>query len=218
MGDVIPLGVAVAMSPVPVIAALLILLAPVGVRGGSLFLAARMGSFAVLTALFAGGSDLADDAAESTTPAAVVRLLIGTALVVGAVVTWRRRARGDDEPELPGWMHTIDGMGPAATFRFGVVFTVANPKEIAFAAGAGFTIGGAMLGVGDMVAAGAVFVVIACLSVVVPVVAVLVGGARLAPALTATRAWLVRHISVVITIVMLALGAILINSGITTLL
>lgn len=213
IGDVIPFGVGVALSPVPIIAVLLLVMAPVGARGGLLFLLARILAFAALTTAFAFASDLIDDAAGSTTPAAVLRLLVGTALVVGAVVKWHRRPRADDEPKLPGWMRSIDGMGAGAAFRLGIVLTVANPKELAFAAGAGLTVGGAMLGAGEMVVAGAVFVLLACASVAVPVVAVLVGGERIEPVLAETREWLVRNNAIVMAIVLLVIGAMLIGSG-----
>jgi hypothetical protein len=215
IGDVIPFAVGVALSPIPVIAVLLLLLAPAGVRGGASFLAARVLALAALTAVFAWAADLIDDAAGSTTPAAVLRFVIGVGLVVAAVVKWHRRPRGEAEPDLPGWMRAIDGMGPGAAFRLGLVLTVANPKELAFAAGAGLTVGGAMLGAGGIVVAGAVFVLLACLGVAVPVVAVLVGGERMAPVLAETGSWLRRNSAIVMAVVLLVIGAMLIGSGLS---
>lgn len=215
IGDVIPFAVGVALSPIPIIAVLLLVMAPVGATGGLVFLVARMLAFSALTAVFAWAADLIDDAAGSTTPAAVLRLIVGAALVIGAVVKWHRRPRADEEPKLPGWMRSIDGMGAGAAFRLGLVLTVANPKELAFAAGAGFTIGGAMLGAPEMVIAGAIFVLLACVSVAVPVVAVLVGGERIAPVLADTRTWLVRNNAIVMAIVLLVIGAMLIGSGLS---
>src|SRR5512145_3062617 len=116
IGDVIPFAVGVALSPIPVIAVVLLLLSPVGARGGALFLAARVLALAALTAVFAWAADLIDDAAGSTTPAAMLRLIVGAGLVIAAVVKWHRRPRGDAEPDLPGWMRAIDGMGPGAAF------------------------------------------------------------------------------------------------------
>lgn len=215
IGDVLPFAVGVALSPLPIIAVLLLLLAPVGVRGGLAFLAARLLAFAVLVAVFAWAADLIDDAAGSSTPAAVLRLAVGAGLVVGAVVKWHRRPRADDEPKLPGWMRAIDGMGAGAAFRLGLVLTVANPKELAFAAGAGFTVGGAFLAVGQLVVAGAVFVVLACASVAIPVVAVLVGGERMSPMLAELGDWLRRNNAIVMAIVLLVVGAMLVGSGLS---
>lgn len=215
IGDIVPFAVGVALSPIPVIAVVLLLLAPVGAPGGAMFLAARVLALAALTALAAWAADLIDDAAGSTTPAAVLRLLVGAGLVVAAIVKWHRRPRGDAEPELPGWMRAIDGMGPGAAFRLGLVLTAANPKELAFAAGAGLTVGGAMLDLGGIVVAGAVFVALACLGVAIPVVAVLIGGERMAPVLDEAGSWLRRNSAAVMAIVLLVIGAMLVGSGIT---
>ena len=162
LGDVIPFGIGVALSPFPIIAVLLLLTAPVGIRGGWLFLLGRAAGFAALTTLFAVLSELIDTAADSTLPAAILRIVLGAALIAFAVRKFVRRPRGDDEAKLPGWMQSIEDMSGAASLRLGVVLTVANPKEIAFAAGAGLTIGGAFLPATQLVALGGVFVLLAC--------------------------------------------------------
>lgn len=215
LGDVIPFGVGVALSPFPIIAVLLLLTAPIGVRGGWLFLLGRAAGFAALTALFATLSELIDAAAGSTLPAAILRIGLGGLLIVVAVRNFLKRPRNGDEAALPRWMQSIEKSGGGESLRLGVVLTVANPKEIAFAAGAGLTIGGAFLPAGQMVALGAVFVVVACLSVGIPVIAVAVGGDRVMPALHAGRVWLVRNNAIVMAIVVLVIGAMVLGSGIS---
>jgi len=215
LGDVIPFGVGVALSPFPIIAILLLLTAPVGVRGGWMFLLGRAAGFAALTALFAVLSELIDSAAGSTLPAAILRIGLGALLIVVAVRKFLKRPRGDDEAKLPGWMQSTENRNGGASLRLGVVLTVANPKEIAFAAGAGLTIGGAFLPVGQMIALGALFVILACLSVGIPVIAVTVGGDRVMPALHAGRVWLVRNNAIVMAVVLLVIGAMVLGSGIS---
>ena len=215
LGDIIPFGVGVALSPFPIIAVLLLLTAPVGVGGGLVFLGGRAIGFALLTAAFALLSEVLDTAAGSTLPAAVLRVGLGAVLIVVAVRKFVKRPRGDDEPVLPRWMRSIEGMDGRAALRLGFVLTVANPKEIAFAAGAGFTIGGAFLPLGQIVVLGVVFVVLACLSVAIPVIAVAVGGDRVAPALSAARTWLVSNNAIVMAVVLLVIGAMVLGSGIS---
>lgn len=38
----------------------------------------------------------------------ILKIVLGLLLVLLAVEQWRGRPRGDDEPELPAWMKTID--------------------------------------------------------------------------------------------------------------
>ncbi|MET1052489.1 MAG: GAP family protein, partial [Mycetocola sp.] len=149
------------------------------------------------------------------TPAAIIRIAVGAALLVGAVVKWRARPRGADEPKLPGWMRSIDNASPVRAFRLGFLLTAANVKEIAFAAGVGFTIGGAFLPWGQIALSGALFVVLACLSVAIPVAAGLLGGERVQPVLSELRTWLVRNNAIVVAIVLLVLGAMLVGGGIS---
>lgn len=215
LGDVIPFGIGVALSPFPIIAVLLLLTAPVGIRGGWLFLLGRAGGFAALTTVFALLTEVIDAAAESALPAAVLRVVLGAALIAFAVRKFVRRPRGDDEAKLPGWMQSIEDMSGAASLRLGVVLTVANPKEIAFAAGAGLTIGGAFLPATQLVALGGVFVLLACLSVGIPVLAVTLAGERVMPALRAARTWLVRNNAILMAVVLLVIGAMLLGSGIS---
>jgi threonine/homoserine/homoserine lactone efflux protein len=162
-------------------------------------------------------SELIDTAAGSTWPVAVLRVVVGGVLIIVAVRKFLRRPRADDEPSLPAWMRSIESRNGAQSLRLGLVLTVANPKEIAFAAGAGLTIGGAFLPAGQLIGLGAVFVVLACLSVAIPVFAVAVAGERVMPALHASRTWLVENNAIVMSIVLLIIGAMLLGSGVSAL-
>lgn len=215
IGDIIPFGIGVALSPFPIIAALLLLTAPVALGGGALFLVGRAAGFALLTGVFAVVSDAIDDAAGSSFPAAVLRLALGIVLVGVGIRKLVRRARADAAPKLPGWMQSIERTGRGGALRLGFVLTVVNPKEIAFAAGAGLTIGGAFLPLGQAVLAGVVFVVLACLSVAVPVTLVAVAGARVRTILQAAKDWLVANNAIVMALVLLVIGAMLIGSGLS---
>lgn len=215
IGDLIPFGIGVALSPFPIIAVLLLLTAPVGLGGSSLFLLGRAAGFALLTAVFAVVSDLIDQAAGSSLPAAVLRLALGVVLVGVGIRKFVRRPRADAAPKLPGWMQSIERTGRGGALRLGFVLTVVNPKEIAFAAGAGLTIGGAFLPIGQAIGAGALFVVLACLSVAIPVTLVAVAGARVTPVLQTAKNWLIANNAIVMALVLIVIGAMLIGSGVS---
>ena len=99
LGDIIPFGVGVALSPFPIIAVLLLLTAPVGVGGGLALPRGPRGRIrAAHGPLFALLSELIDTAAGSTLPAAMLRIGLGAVLIVVAVRKFLKRPRGDDEP------------------------------------------------------------------------------------------------------------------------
>lgn len=216
IGSVIPYGVGVALSPLPVIATVLLLMAPVGLRGAWAFLAARVLGLAALVTVFAFAIDLIDAAAGSSIPAAIAQLVIGSGLIVFAFVKWRSRPRGEEDPPLPAWMRGIDSASAPKAFTFGLILTVANLKEIAFAAGVGVSIGAAAgeVGVGAGIWAGLIFLVLACASIAVPTIAVASLGPAIAPRLAQARAWLVHNQPIVIAVVLLVVGSLLIGSGI----
>lgn len=213
VGEMVPFAAVIGLSPLPIIAVLLLLAAPAGLGGGALFALGRVVTLALLVFALSFATDLVDDAAGSTTPAAVLRVLLGLALVAVAVRKWLTRPRDHDTEALPGWMRAIDTMRPGAALRLGVVVTVANPKELAMAAGAGLTLGGAMAGTGTIVAAGAVFVLLATLGATLPVLVLLIGRERVAPSLGAARDWFVRNNATIMAIVLLVIGALLIGGG-----
>src|SRR3954451_20099646 len=101
LGDLLPLTVGVAVSPVPIIAVILMLLAP---RAGAASVAFATGwvvGIAVVTVvalLLAGGTDVADDDAGPSTGASWVKLLLGLALLAVGVKQWRGTPRCP-----PGW-------------------------------------------------------------------------------------------------------------------
>ncbi len=214
VGDLVAFAVVVALSPLPIIAVLLLLAAPVGLRGGALFALARVVVLAAVVALAALLADRLDAATGSTTAAAGIRILLGVVLVGLAVRKWLTRPRGSDAEKLPGWMRAIDGLGAGGALRLGALITVVNVKELAMAIGAGLTLGGAMAGAGEMLVAGAIFVVLATLGVTAPVIALLAGGERAAARLADARDWLVRNNATIIVIVLLAIGGRLVGSGI----
>lgn len=213
IGEMVPFAAVIALSPLPIIAVLLLLAAPAGLSGGALFALGRVVTLALLVLLLSFATDLIDDAAGSTTPAAVLRLLLGVALVIFAVRKWSKRPRGDDPEALPGWMRAIDTMGAGASLRLGTLVTVANPKELAMAAGAGLTLGGAMADSATIIGAGVLFVLLGTLTVTLPVLALAVGRERLIPALGSARDWFVRNNATIMAVVLLVIGAMLIGGG-----
>lgn len=214
VGELVPFALVVAASPLPIIAALLLLAAPVGLRGGALFALARVVTLAVIVTVGALLADVLDRAAESTWPAAVLRIVLGVVLVGVAVRKWLTRPRGTDTETLPGWMRAIDTAGAGASLRLGAIVTVANPKELAMAVGAGLALGGALLPVGPVAVAGIVFLVLGSLGATLPVLVLAVGRHRVAPALADARDWFVRNNATLLAIVLLAIGGLLVGGGI----
>ena len=220
-GNALPFAVAVALSPFPIIAVVLVLLSPTGKSAGLAFLAGRVAGVAVIVGVFAAISDLVERSGEASPAVAAARVLVGAALVVLAV--WKRPGRSPTETEretaseLPGWMSALEGASSGRAARVAFLLSVANPKELLLGVGAGITIGSSGLPLGATLGVAAAYTVVACLSVAVPVVAFLAAPDRIRGRLEALRALLVRHNAAIISVLLLVIGAALIGGGLSEL-
>ena len=114
---------------------------------------------------------------------------------------------------MPGWMASVEGRTPAGAARLGFVLSVANPKELAFTIGAGLTIGGAGFPVTETVLLALGYTVLACLTVIVPVVAFVVSRDRMVGPFGRARAWLVQNNGTIVSVMFLIIGSLLIGGG-----
>jgi hypothetical protein len=216
IGEILPHAVGIAISPLPIIAAILLLLSPRARSAGVAFLVGWIVGVFVVTGVFA----FVAAAVSMTTPAGgrpvlgVAQLALGVLLLLLALRTWRRRPRDGAEPALPVWMRAIDRVTAGTALGLGILLSAVNPKNLVLAAGAGITIGTAPLSVGAAAGANAVFTLVASLTIAVPVVAFLVASARLEAPLRRLHDWLLRENAVILSVVFLVLAAVVIGKGI----
>lgn len=216
IGDILPLALGVAISPIPVIAAILMLLSPnarttsIGFLGGWVAgVVIAVTAFTVLSSLLPEEDPNASKPVQGT-----IKLVLGALLLLLAVKQWRGRPRGEAPPELPTWMSAIDTLTPVKGLGLGVLLSALNPKNLIMAAGAGVVIGKGGLSTGQIVVAIAVYTAIAASTVAVPVIAYLVAADRMAQPLEALRTWLVRENATVMAVLLLVIGVVMIGKGI----
>ncbi|GAA4379827.1 GAP family protein [Agromyces bauzanensis] len=216
IGDILPLAVGIAISPIPIIAAILMLLSPkarstsVGFLGGwVLGIAVAATAFTLLSSVLPESDE---DAANPVT--AVIQLVLGAGLLFLALRQWRSRPAPGVEPPLPKWMAGIDTMTAGRALGLGFLLAAVNPKNLLLGAAAGVAVGSAGLDPGAIVVVLLVFTVIAAASVALPVIAYLVASDRMAAPLERLRAWLVHNNATVMAVLLLVIGAVLIGKGI----
>jgi threonine/homoserine/homoserine lactone efflux protein len=219
IGQVLSFGVGVALSPVPIIAVVLMLATPKGRVNGPAFLLGGVVGIAVLGAivlLVASGASASKHGAPATW-ISIVKIVLGLLLVLLAVKQWRGRPRGDDEPALPAWMKTIDTFTPVKSTGMGVVLSAINPKNLLLVVGAAAAIAQTGTSTLDQAVALAVFVVIATLGVGAPVAIYFLMGDRASKILSELHDWMVRENATIMAVICLIIGAKLIGDAITAL-
>lgn len=218
IGEILPLAVGIAISPIPIIAAILMLLSPKAKSTSVGFLLGWVAGILIAVTLFTVLSGLLSGAdPEASQPVAgVVKIVLGAGLLLLAVRQWRSRPAPDAEPPMPKWMTAIDTMTVGRGLLLGFLLSAVNPKNLLMAVAAGVAIGtGGLDAAGDTLTI-IVFTIIAAISVAAPVIAYLVASARMAGPLESMRAWLVHNNATVMAVLLLVIGVVLIGKGIAS--
>ncbi|HYI53082.1 MAG TPA: GAP family protein [Microlunatus sp.] len=216
IGDILPLALGIMISPIPIIAAILMLLSPKA-KGTSVgFLVGWVAGIVVaLTAFILLASVIPQSGPDQSQPVAgVIKIVLGAGMLLLAVKQWRSRPHPGEEPALPSWMSAIDGMTAGKGLGLGFLLSAVNPKNLLMAAGAGVVVGSAQLATGDLVIVVVVFTVIAAASVAVPVIGYLLASTSLTQPLESLRGWLVHNNATVMAVLLLVIGVTLIGKGI----
>ena len=199
------LAVAMAISPLAVLASVLLLTTERGVRKAGAYAVGwvlAVGAVGALTLVADAHLDTASDGAS--TASAVLDVVLGAVLVVLAL---RRRAGGTSSRAEPGWMRRLDAMSPLVALGFGLfmppyVIAAAAANDIVRDDGSG----------GSTVLAVVVFTIVASLGVLVPWILALTS--RSADRWIATwRAWLLGNWQAVLFWLLLVVGLWLVAKG-----
>src|ERR1700749_2585081 len=161
----IPLGLVIALSPITVIPAVLVLQAPRPRPSGLAFLAGWVLGLAALTALSVAASGMLGGLHKSPpTWASWLRVILGAALILFGLYRWLTRHR---HPESPAWMGSFATITPARAGITGAALVVIRPDVLLICVPAGLAIGGSGLDVAVDWIAAAFFVSIAALTVAI---------------------------------------------------
>lgn len=211
------LGLGVALSPVAVIAAILLLVSPGGRRKGAAFLAGWVGALTavgfVVVAL-EGAVGTADAAGPGWIGPAVSLAAGALLLVYGALRLLRRPGPGDDDP-TPGWMTAMESAGTGRAFGTGALLAAVKPKNLVLTLAAATTIAEAGMSVPASAASLIAYLALASAGVGAPLVVAVALGGRSEAMLARWKGWLTAHNAAIVAVVLLAFGALLTWKGVT---
>jgi hypothetical protein len=217
IGEILPLSVGIAVGPLAIIAAVLMLLSPKAKSTSLGFLAGWLLGITLAVVTFTLLS-LTLPKQDSAGPSAsgVVKLILGGLLLLLGVQQWRTRPAQGEKAALPRWMSSIDSMNAVKALGLGFLLAAINPKNLLIAASAGVIIGGAGLSAGQAAIAITFYVLLAACTVLIPVSTYLVASARVSGPLDQLGTWLVDHNNAILAVLFLVLGMAMIGKGIST--
>ncbi len=211
----IPLGLVIALSPITVIPAVLVLHAPRPRPASLAFLGGWLLGMAALTAAFVGASDLLGGLHQAPpTWASWLRVVLGLALIVFGVLRWLTRHR---QGQTPAWMRSFSRLTPLRAGVTGAVLVVVRLEVLILCAAAGLAIGTGGLGVAAGWITGAVFIAVSSSTVAIPILAYVGAGDRLDDALERLKAWMEENHAGMLAVILVLIGLLVLYNGIRAL-
>jgi hypothetical protein len=211
LGALIPLGLVIALSPITVIPAVLVLQAPRPRPSGLAFLAGWVLGLAALTAVSVAASGLLGGLHKPAPRwASWLRVILGAALIVFGIYRWFTRQR---HTESPAWMRSFATITPARAAITGAALVAIRPDVLLICIPAGLAIGGSGMDAADDWVAAAFFVAIAASTVALPILAYAGAGHRLDDVMARLKDWMDKENAALMAAILVVIGAMVLYNG-----
>lgn len=207
IGELLPAAVAVALSPIPIVAIVLVLDGPRARGSGPAFALGWVVGLTTVSALVVFiASAASDPGSDTATGINWFMAGIGLLFLVMAAQQWKKRPKRGETPEMPGWMASINSVSPAKAVLLGMALSGANPKNLALTFAASAAIANAELDGADTAIAITAFVAIGSITVVGAVAFYLATPARAARPLATVKEFMANNSAVIMMVILLLLG------------
>lgn len=210
LAELVPLALVIALSPLSIIPAVLMLQTPRPRPTGLAFMAGWLIGLAVLTAIFVAVSGAIGGFEKPPSWASWLRIAIGAALVVFGIIRFARRHPSSHQPK---WLRSMTTLTPLKAAGTAAVLTVANPKVLFLSVAAGLAIGSAGLGNAVWLAV-VYFAVVAGSTVALPILAYVMSGGRLDEPLERLKDWMERNHATLMAVILIVIGLLVLYKGI----
>jgi hypothetical protein len=213
LGQLIPLALVVAMSPLTIVPAIVLVLQSDRARStGLAFMFGWLIGLAATTAVFVQLPRLLDGLNRpAPTWAAWVRLAVGIALIAFGGWRWLTRHQVTSQP---AWLNRLSRLTPVGAGAVAVGLILVNPKVLLMNAAAGLVIGTASPGTPGVWVAVVYYTAIAGSSVLIPILAYAIAGERVDHQLERLKQWMERQHAVLTAGFLIVVGLLLVYTGI----
>jgi hypothetical protein len=214
IGQLLPIALAVAISSVPIMATILILLSPKRAQSAIPFMVGWILGIATVVSICTVFAQLIPTSRSPRRPETVIgvaEILIGLALIVIAIMEWRR-ARRNPATAMPKWLNAIGSFGPWSSFGIAFALNV-RPKGVLLAIAAGLALRVNDLSLGESAIAIAIYTLVGCSTVAVPIIVTLAAPERMEPRLVSAKEWVSRNSGVITAIILVMIGVVIIGIG-----
>jgi hypothetical protein len=217
---IVVLALGVALSPLPIVAVLIILLTKRARVGSLVFSAAWVlgNATAIAVAIAFAGKIKAPGQGLDLSFEGAVTLVFGVGLIVVGWMSRRGRWRSEDPTATPKWVEAVDGLSPMGGAAVAFSNALTSPKNLALAIAAGIAIRDAVKLPAERTSAALLYVAVASFTILAPVVVYFVAGKRAEPLLERWKRNVTMRAAVIMEIGLFVFGAGLAVKGIYNLL
>ena len=214
IGQSLPIAVGVLVSPMPIVALVLMLVSKkAAVNGVAFVLGWVIGIFLLGTVLLLAVGAASSGSQETPAWASWLKVVLGAALLLMGVRGWRGRPKDGAEAPTPKWMEAVDEFSPVKAFGLAFALGAINPKNLLLVVAGAAAIAAATTDTSERIVAMAVFTLVASLGVLV-VYGIYIGmGERAAEILSGVKAWMIANNAVIMAVLFLVLGTKILGDG-----
>ena len=207
----IPLALVIAISPLSVIPAVLVLQAPHPRPTSLAFLGGWVLGLAALTAIFVASSGALEGLHNKPpTWASWLRVVLGVALIGFGIYRWLTR---HGHTESPKWMRSFATLTPQRAGITGLVLVVVRLEVLIMCALAGLAIGSSGLSIAADSITGAIFLAVAASTVAIPVLAYAGAGHRLDDSMARIKDWMEKNNAALLATILVLIGLMVFYNG-----
>lgn len=211
----LPAAIGFALSPIPLVEMILVLMSKRPKSNGLVFLAAIALPVFAVPLLSAEGVVAGSHGQAGASPVkSVILLLVGALLLTMAARNFANRR----DKSVPKMFAAIDDMGPLGVVALSGGATIFNPKNLVLLLGAGAIAGASALPIGQLLAVLGVFTAVAMLPFSLAVGYVALGGPAAAERMQRVKQWLLDNNRMVLAVVLGLLGLIMTAKAVASLL
>lgn len=214
LAEVLPYAVAVALSPMPIAALILMLLTRRARVNSVMFLAGWLLGLLVLVFFVSTLISAQSSTASVAFPVRkIIQGFLGFVLILFALKQWRERPRRGEEAKMPKWMAAVESFSPQKALGAGLLLATVNLKNTPMGIAAASVLSQAASSPQQL--AGLIaYLVVGGSTIMVPVAGFLVWGGQLEQRLISLKGWLIQNNAAIMLVLFLVLGVDLVSKAI----
>lgn len=213
--EVVPLALAVAISPLPMAGLILVLMSRRGISNGWAFLGGWLVGLALLVigviVLIQGGDMPAREGPRPVVP--WIRIGLGSVLLVISARAWTRRRRNGENPGVPSWMKYVDQFSALKSLILGIALVILNLKNLPLSIEMAVLVARRHLPIGEVTSCVTIFLAVSSIGLLIPVLVAILGGDEAKITLERWKQWLGANNSTIISVIFLFLGIYFVVKG-----